>query len=114
MLHESVHLRGVHSEGETDCTALGLVKTYAIRYFGFKEQATVTRYVKRMVKVKRRVWVKRHGKRVRVAKWVRVRRTVAVRVLVPNPALENLYAVALQAHQEKASASPDFAGFCDR
>jgi hypothetical protein len=114
LLHESLHLRGIRDEGETDCTALGLVKTYAVRYFGFAELATEERVVERWVRVKRRVWVKRDGRRVRVARWVRVRRTTTVTVRVPSLALENLYAVALQEHRGSAATRPEYAGFCDR
>lgn len=114
LLHEAVHLRGVLDEGETDCTALGLVREYAIRYFGFPETVAEKRRVTRTVRVKRRVWVRRDGRRVRVVRWVRVKRTVTVTVTVPNPALANVYGAASQVHRRSVSADPSYAGFCDR
>lgn len=79
IIHESVHQRGITDESVTDCTALTLVKQYAVSSFGFAP--TVTRQVIASKKVK--------GKRVLYVK----------QVTVPNPALADLYAWALAWHR---------------
>lgn len=109
VLHESVHLRGVHDEGETDCTALALVKTYAVRSFGYSEWTTVKRRVHRWVHVQRKVWVKRDGRRARVTRLVRVRVARTVKVRVPDVGLASLVAAAELEHLRK---SPEYQGDC--
>jgi hypothetical protein len=74
LIHESVHQRGISDEAITDCTALGLVKQYAVQFFGYAATVPLTTY-KRVVKVVRKV---------------RFSTLVAVTTTVPNPALAAL------------------------
>lgn len=98
LLHESVHLSGVRDEAAADCAALALVKSYAIRYFGFTATVTQKRRVLRWSFVKRKVWVWRNGERLQVVKRVRVRVTRVVSVRVANPRLKLLYKAAFTRH----------------
>jgi hypothetical protein len=38
LVHESIHVRGVHDEGETDCNAMHEMPRVATRFFGFKRR----------------------------------------------------------------------------
>jgi hypothetical protein len=96
-LHEAVHLSGVRDEAVADCTALALVKRYAVRSFGYAETVARTRRVVRSQSVTR------DGKRIRMRV---VRR---VRVLIANPELADLYAAALRDHRLRPAA---YQGWC--
>ncbi len=71
IIHESVHQSGVKDESATDCTALSLVKQYAVSSFGFP------------VSIKKQVIVKR----------------VVKTIVVPNPALASLVLWATAWHR---------------
>lgn len=70
ILHEAVHQRGITDEGMTDCTALTLVRQYALSSFGFTLTVPKTVIASKLVK----------GKRVYFTKTI----------TVPNPALAML------------------------
>lgn len=85
LIHESVHQSGILDEGVTDCTALALVTTYAVKYFHYPAKVAKVSYV-------------RQGKL-----YKRVTKTV------PNPALARLYLMAEAWH---AALPPEYQGGC--
>ena len=76
IIHESVHQRGITDESVTDCTALKLVKQYALS-FGYAAKVTQVSYV-----------------RVKEGRYRRVTKLVA------NPALDRLYQSAVAWHKQ--------------
>lgn len=79
ILHEAVHQQGQPDEAVTDCAALALVKQYAVSTFGYTETITKQVIASKIVKKKRVYYLKT--------------------VTVPNPALEDMYQMAVQWHK---------------
>lgn len=86
IIHESVHQRGISDEGLTDCTALGLVKQYAVSSFGYPATIKIVVY-----------------KRLKSGAYSRSVKTV------PNPELAKVYAAALYWHR---LLPPSYQGGC--
>lgn len=97
LAHEAVHQRGVLNEGETDCLALPLVPTLAVKHFGIPATVTVNTVVRslRLLRVK--------------TKWVRVFDTKLVAKIVPNPFLALITRDALRWHKSKPA---EYQGNC--
>lgn len=101
LAHESVHQRGITDEGVTDCTALPMVSSLAVDYFGIPASVRQP-YV---ATVSKRVGVRVGGHTV-----TRTLRTHVVRYRsVANPYLARL---AAGAHAWHKSAPAEYQGTC--
>lgn len=98
LVHEAVHQRGIANEGETDCTALALLRDVAVQHFGF----TATERQAYTVTTTRRVKV---GKR----KFATVRNTAVRYREVESPRLVRLVEFGKAWHE---AAPAEYQGTC--